>query len=101
MEIAIPIVVLGGMYVLSNQDAKDKETAQSKEGFIADRTTPKVQYDALPNTNTPIINFPVGEPSEVKQNPNYYPIQMPLLTNIFINPNMRKRQRKTRIVINL
>ena len=46
-ELAIPLAVLGGLYIISNQN-KEKE----KEGFEANR-----RY--LTNTNNEIKNYPV------------------------------------------
>jgi hypothetical protein len=46
MEIAIPLIALGSMYIVSNQS---KSGDKPKEGF-----------DSLPNTNIPDKNFPEG-----------------------------------------
>jgi hypothetical protein len=46
MEIAIPLIALGSMYIVSNQS---KSGDKSKEGF-----------DSLPNTNIPDKNYPEG-----------------------------------------
>ena len=77
MEIAIPMVLLGGMYVLSNQEnSQDKEVSSqsvSKEGFVPNRMAEKVEVKALPNTNIPPRNFPVDKNVELPDNPNYYP----------------------------
>jgi hypothetical protein len=71
-EIAIPIALLGGMYILSNQENKNTET------FQANRNTPQSRQTQVLNqgTNKPIQNYPVvgtiGK-SELKSSPNYYP----------------------------
>ncbi len=71
MELALPIIVLGGMYVISNQD---NTKPPKKEGFIQNNTTlTKNQVKALPNTNTQPRNFPTNGISELKENPKYYP----------------------------
>ena len=50
MEVAIPIVGLGAMYLISNQN-KEKE----RDGFIGTQNTSR----RLPNTNTAVHNYPV------------------------------------------
>ena len=60
MEIAIPLIALGGMYVVSNQKTKscnDNKNIKklSKENF----TNMGVQKNYLPNTNIPPQNYPV------------------------------------------
>ena len=66
MEIAIPLIALGGMYVVSNQSNENcskKEIRQSqREKFtnMGIRSNLGVRTDNyLPNTNIPPQNFPV------------------------------------------
>ena len=59
MEVAIPLIALGSMYVISNQN-KEKE----KENFIGVHNTSR----ALPNTNTRIQNYPIENKNAVKRN---------------------------------
>ena len=54
-EVAIPIAVLGVMYIISNKDN------EKKEGF----NNPK-----LPNPNKPIINFPVDNKKDLLNETN-------------------------------
>jgi hypothetical protein len=49
MEVAIPLLALGGLYVISNQDKKE-----AKENFNT--------YNSLPNTNIPNRNYPSEYP---------------------------------------
>jgi hypothetical protein len=58
MELAIPIIALGGLYMASKQPApaNDSSTAQPQEGF----STGKQQ--ALPNTDIPNKNYPSEYP---------------------------------------
>jgi Family of unknown function (DUF5899) len=61
MEIAIPLVALGGMYLVSNQQNKKKNPCSDiKEGF---------DNALLPNTNIPSRNF------DANQNANIYQVQ--------------------------
>jgi hypothetical protein len=56
MEVAIPIIALGSMYVISNQN-KEK-----KEGFLSNNSR------RLPNTYTPPQNYPTENKKAVRQN---------------------------------
>ena len=61
MEIAIPVVALGALYVISNQKKKEKFT---------EREAKKEQE--LPNTDVPPVNYPVQTYGELGSNINYY-----------------------------
>ena len=63
MEVAIPIVALGAMYVMSNQDKKES---------FQQRIPPHKMEQELPNTAVPPINFPVQTFSELPANVKYY-----------------------------
>jgi len=53
MELAIPLVALGGLYIISNQSKNPENFSQ--------RQTPKYEA-ALPNTNVPDKNYPKEYP---------------------------------------
>ena len=57
MELAIPLIALGGLYIVSKQK-KDEDEGEYEEGFIGGQK--------LPNVDVPNKNFP-----------NEYPIQTP------------------------
>jgi hypothetical protein len=74
MELAIPLIALGGMYVISNQTNKEGLTKKSnmntnmpKESFnnmgirsnLQQRTPESKFSNYLPNTNTPPQNYPI------------------------------------------
>ena len=71
MELAIPFLALGGMYVISNQSSRqcgDSNTSvktikhkSKKENF--DNMGKKRNY--LPNTNIPPQNFPVSKQNKL------------------------------------
>ena len=63
MEVAIPIVALGAMYVISNQDKKES---------FQQRLPAHKQEQELPNTAVPPVNFPVETYSELPANVKYY-----------------------------
>ena len=56
MEVAIPVIALGAMWVISNQ--KTKENFEERK---------------LPNTQLPPVNYPIQSLSELGENINYYP----------------------------
>lgn len=51
MELAIPLIALGGLYVYSNKKDEDEDDEIIQEGMT----------NSLPNTNVPPVNFPVLE----------------------------------------
>jgi hypothetical protein len=68
MELAIPIVALGGMYLVSNQNKKN-DTAGSikslKESFVTSNNPNNRANNpnVLPNTNIPTTNYPIMLPN--------------------------------------
>ena len=81
MELAIPLVALGGMYVISNQ-TKNKEGLKKKtDGFnnMGIRTnlqekSPESKFsNYLPNTNIPPQNYPIMNNKELIDNVQEYP----------------------------
>ena len=50
MEVAIPIVGLGAMYLISNQNKEEE-----RDGFTGTQNTSR----RLPNTRLPLHNYPV------------------------------------------
>ena len=53
-EVAIPLMALGSLYIMQNQ--KNKQESKCAETFT---NMGKRQVPALPNTNTPPVNYPV------------------------------------------
>ena len=81
-EIAIPIAALGFMYILSNK----KKTIETFD-------TSKQSNMELPNTNTPIKNFPIETYVELKDNPSQY-IKPNNLKQRYYNPEVHKEMAK-------
>jgi len=75
-EIAIPLALLGGMYILSNNDNKmnpeNEESQKNIESFIQNRYINKNQIKELPNNNPIEENFPKQQTSVLKASPQYY-----------------------------
>jgi hypothetical protein len=80
MEIAIPLIALGGMYVVSNQSnencTKKEIKQQRQENFtnMGIRSNLGVKTDNyLPNTNIPPQNFPVSNINQLVDTVQEYP----------------------------
>jgi len=78
MELAIPLIALGGMYVISNQSSQNnnnnnmpnkKNVKTTKETF----TNMGAPFNQLPNTNIPPQNFPVTNINELMDTVKKYP----------------------------
>lgn len=79
MELAIPLIALGGMYIVSNQTpSKSCDTEKGKTQKISQEnfTSMGANRNYLPNTNTPPQNFPISNINQLVdtvqeyQNPN-------------------------------
>ena len=78
MELAIPLVALGGMYIISNQTDTNKKILNSKntDGFnnMGIRTNLQTQTsNYLPNTNVPPQNYPIMNNKELVDTIQEYP----------------------------
>ncbi len=100
MEIAIPLIALGGMYVVSNQSNEScskKEIRQSlrqKENFnnMGIRSNLGVKTDNyLPNTNIPPQNFPVTNINQLVDTVQEYP-NPNVATDKYFNQNLYKEK---------
>ena len=65
MELAIPLIALGGMYVISNQNNKDSNSPAKVKITQENFSTMGKKPSYLPNTNIPPQNFPVPVVNEV------------------------------------
>jgi len=81
MEIAIPLIALGGMYVISNQPTENSKTKSKKKvKFLKDvkenYTNMGRDINYLPNVDIPAQNYPVPNENDIVnttqryQNPN-------------------------------
>ena len=71
MEIAIPLLALGGMYIISNQETgKDKDNGKLNEKFTNFGSSKTSQY--LPNVNMPPDNYPIINNSQLSDNVQHY-----------------------------
>lgn len=94
MELAIPLIALGGMYVVSNQ--KNKPCDKRKESPENFTNMGKIT-NYLPNTNTPPQNFPVSNVNQLVDTVQEYP-NPNVATDKYFNQNLyenRVRQGET------
>ena len=84
MEIAIPLIALGGMYVVSNQNNQDGTNKKINQKQIQYQTQTQNQkqenftnmgrqVNYLPNNIIPAQNYPVENLNQVSDNVNKYP----------------------------
>lgn len=99
MEVIVPMMLLGGAFVLSNTDSGEGATGGASlssapakktvtfEGFQTNnRTLPSVARHALPNTTTPSQNYPVVGAQgmlDLKTQPDHYPAPNAPVDKIF------------------
>jgi hypothetical protein len=109
MEIAIPLIALGGMYVVSNQTNEtcaDKEIRKSirqnnSENFtnMGIRSNLGVRTDNyLPNTNIPPQNFPVTNINQLVDTTQEYP-NPNVATDKYFNQNLYQRNVRNNIPV--
>ena len=74
MELAIPLVALGGMYLISNQ-SKGVKKDKDKENFnnMGIRTNLQTTSNYLPNTQEPPQNYPIMNNKELIDTVQEYP----------------------------
>lgn len=92
MELAIPLIALGGMYVVSNQtpnNCNDKKPIQkiSQETFTNMGSKPNY----LPNTNIPPQNYPVSNINQLVDTVQQYP-NPNVATDKYFNQNLYEQK---------
>jgi len=77
MELALPIIALGGLFIVSNQDNKEenaKKTIKKKEKIQTDTfTTMGKPTNYIPNANIPPSNYPITNNKELAHTTDMYP----------------------------
>jgi len=106
MEIAIPLLALGGMYVVSNQtneDCSKKEMRQSKRERFTNmgiRSNLGVKTDNyLPNTNIPPQNYPVTNINQLVDTVQEYP-NPNVATDKYFNQNLYEENVRNHVSVN-
>jgi hypothetical protein len=104
MEIAIPLVALGGMYVISNQNKNNssKELKNGKkENFnnmgirtnLGTKNTESPLSNYLPNTNIAPQNYPIMNNKELVDNVQEYP-NPNVATDKYFNQNVYEQKER-------
>jgi len=106
MEFAVPLLALGGMYIVSNQqnescadkDAR-KSTGQEKFTNMGIRTNLATKTDNyLPNTNIPPQNYPVPNLNQVTDTIQKYP-NPNTATDKYFNQNLYQQKERNHVSI--
>lgn len=92
MELAIPLIALGGMYVISNQKTNRDTTSKQKseEGF----NNMGINRNNLPNTNIPPQNYPIMNNKELVDTIQEYP-NPNVATDKYFNQNMYEQKQRS------
>ena len=108
MELAIPLVALGGMYVISNQNKEGLTPAGSKkkEAFnnMGIRTNlqeklPESRFsNYLPNTNVPPQNYPIMNNKELIDTVQEYP-NPNKATDKYFNQNVYEQKQRAGVPV--
>jgi hypothetical protein len=105
MEIAIPLIALGGMYVVSNQSnencSKKEIKQQRQENFtnMGIRSNLGVKTDNyLPNTNIPPQNFPVSNINQLVDTVQEYP-NPNSATDKYFNQNLYEQKVRNHVPV--
>jgi hypothetical protein len=98
MEIAVPLIALGGMYVISNQKnedcAKKEIRKMTQENFV--NMGSRTNY--LPNTNIPPQNFPVSNINQLVDTVQNYP-NPNVATDKYFNQNLYQQKERQGVAI--
>jgi hypothetical protein len=73
MELAIPLIALGGMYIVSNQTSKNCNDKNIKNIKNESFTNMGKKVNQLPNTNIPPQNYPVSNINQLVDTVQEYP----------------------------
>jgi hypothetical protein len=106
MEIAVPLIALGGMYIVSNQsneNCADKELRKSTRqekftnmGIRSNLATKTNNY--LPNTNIPPQNYPVSNINELVDTIQKYP-NPNTATDKYFNQNLYQQKERNHVSV--
>jgi hypothetical protein len=109
MEIAVPLIALGGMYVISNQKNEDctkkeiRKTMQENYTNMGTRTNLATRQSErfgnyLPNTNIPPQNFPVSNINQLVDTVQEYP-NPNVATDKYFNQNLYEQKERQGVAV--
>ena len=90
MEVALPILALGGLYVIANQNNSKQRKKMSIENFQTAGANP----NALPNTNVPPQNYPVTNLNQLRDTVAEYPNPNSATDKYFNQNYFEKKERE-------
>ena len=99
MELAIPLIALGGMYVISNQNKEGsvkKQETFNNMGIRTNLQTSNIESkfnNYLPNTNVPPQNYPIMNNKELVDNIQEYP-NPNVATDKYFNQNVYEQKQR-------
>ena len=100
MEIAIPLIALGGMYIVSNQSNDNCSKNEIKKQRRENYTNMGVKTDNyLPNTNIPPQNFPVSNINQLVDTVQEY-TNPNTATDKYFNQNLYEQKARNNIPVN-
>jgi hypothetical protein len=88
MEIAIPILALGGLYVVANQN----NSKQHKRPLLENFQTAGARPNSLPNTNIPPQNYPISNLNQLVDTVQEYP-NPNVATDKYFNQNYFEKKK--------
>jgi len=90
MELALPILALGGLYVISNQN----NSKQNKKMLTENFQSAGADRNYLPNTNIPPQNYPVTNLNQLLDNVSEYPNPNAATDKYFNQNYFEKKERE-------
>ena len=92
MELVVPLIGLGAMYIISNQnnEKKKKEYQTMRENFTGNTNERLFNHGFKTNLKTPDKNYPVENKELVKKDINYYTGANPNVEMPNYNPKMKE-----------
>ena len=98
MEIAIPLIALGGMYVVSNQSNENSSNREIRQIRKENFTNMGAKSNYLPNTNIPPQNFPVTNINQLVDTVQEYP-NPNAATDKYFNQNLYEQKVRNHIPV--
>lgn len=100
MEIAIPLIALGGMYVASNQNKNKNKNNKNSNNNQQQNNNKKENFESmgaktnyLPNTNVPPTNYPILNNKELLDNVQEY-VNPNLASDKYFNQNAYEQRQR-------
>jgi hypothetical protein len=99
MELAIPLIALGGMYVISNQKKQDLKEDINRSNIKESYSNMGASKNYLPNTKVPPQNYPILDNTELIDTVENYP-NPNIATDKYFNQNLYQKKEQSGIDVN-